>query len=390
MSGLDTGKATEGPKSDGLGVATHDSARSGAEATPAAREIDGEPSATAEIIVPVTPDTVQPVKAVPRTASPWRHSRKLRGARRTMRKPGARAQPAWIERLGAIPMPAIPGSVWLPWLGGALALVWVGATSLHPVGAHEQAIVTSPGAASPALGPGLAVSWPWPIGSAHVEDVTSVRHLALPDGDGEHLLLTRDGALVDLAYDVRWRIRDLRRFEQNLADPARTLPLAAQTAMRASVAETDFATALGTGRDTLAQGAARRLQAMLDAWQAGIVIDAVDIRRVDPPARLADALRTVAAARNDAATEATEARSWSHQLIVHAQAEASAFDRIEAQYRLAPAVIRRQMYYATMERVLSQSDKVIVDAPGVSTTLPPLAAPAADATGHGAKAGDGR
>jgi membrane protease subunit HflK len=235
------------------------------------------------------------------------------------------------------------------------------------------------------LGPGLALSWPWPLGSAHVVDVTSVRHLPLPDGDGEHLLLTRDGGLVDLAYDVRWRIRDLRRHDLGLADPDALLERAADTAMRASVAGSDFSAIMGAGRAGLGRRAAQRLQALLNRDQAGIVIDGVDIRRLDPPARFADTLRAVTAARNDAATEATQAQSWSRQLIVHAQGEAGAFDKVYAQYRQSPDVTRRQMYYATMERVLSQSDKVIVDAPGTVTALPPLPGP--DAPGGSTRAG---
>ena len=145
----------------------------------------------------------------------------------------------------------------------------------------------------------------------------------------------------------------------------------------------------GGGRDALGHAAARRLQTLLDRDEAGIVIDGIDIRRADPPARVADAWRAVAAARNDAATEATQAQSWSRQLIVHAQAEAGAFDKIYAQYRLAPEVTRREMYYATMERVLGQSDKVIVDAPGTALALPTPAESAAPAPVTPLKAGNG-
>lgn len=397
MSGLDTGKATEGPANDGLGVAKHDSPWGGPEAVsaavpaavPAARE--AEPVAADD----ETPVADAPVaKPAPRPASPWHHSRPKRAARRPVRKGatafGSMAAFGLLRHLGQISLPHFsppPGKVWAPWLGGALVLLWLGTTSLHRVGPHEQVIVSTFGATGPTLGPGLVVSWPWPIGSAHVTDVTSVRHLVSPDG--EHLMLTRDGGLVDLAYDVRWRISDLRRHDLGLADPAATLRLAAETAMRATVADRDFPAAIGGGRDALGHVAARLLQVLLDRDQAGIVVDGIDIRRADPPAHVADALRAVAAARSDAATEAMQAQSFSRQLIVHAQGEAGAFDKIYAQYRLAPEVLRREMYYATMERVLSQSDKVIVDAPGTVTTLPVLAAPTGEAPANVAKAGNG-
>ena len=387
MSGLDRGKATEGPANDGLGVAKQDSPWGGQEV---AREVD--PVGAGED----TPAADMPVaKPAPRPVSPWHHSRPKRPVRPAGRKgakaPGSMTASGLLQRVGQMARPHISlssGKAWAPWLGGALVLAWLGATSLHPVGPHEQAIVSTFGASGPTLGPGLAVSWPWPVGNAHVIDVTTVRHLAAPEGDGEHLLLTRDGGLIDLAYDVRWRISDLRRHELGLGDPAATLRLAAETAMRAAVAGRDFSAVIG-GRDSLGHGAAQQLQALLDRDHAGIVIDGIDIRRADPPGRVAEAFRAVVVARTEAATEAVQALSYSRQLIVHAQAEAGEFDRIDAQYRLAPDVIRREMYYATMERVLSQSDKVIVDAPGTVTNLPPLPAPNGEAGASVAKAGNG-
>jgi len=281
------------------------------------------------------------------------------------------------------------GRSWLPWLGGAAVVVWLGATSLHPVGAHEQAIVVTAGAWGQAQGPGLAVSWPWPVGSAMIEDVTSVRHLVMPDGEPDHLMMTRDGALIDVAYDVRWRIGDMREHALSLADPDAALRLAAENAMRATVAGMDFAgpALMGSGRETLGHDAAGRLQALLDHDHAGISVTGIDIRRADPPARVADALRAVTAARSDADAEALQAHSWSRQLVATAQGEAGAFDKVYEQYRHAPDVIRRQMYYATMERVLAQSDKVIVDAPGTTIAMPAPANPvlppkSGDANGH--------
>lgn len=385
MSGLDRGKATEGPANDGPGVAKHDIAWSGGETAPTIADPDAPvPDEAAPVLPP-------PAKPVQRAASPWHHSRPRRAARRGATAPGKGAVQKLFGKVGTINLPVIvppAGRSWWPWLGGAAALLWLAGTSLHPVGPHEQAIVTTFSAAGPAQGPGLAISWPWPISSAHIADVTGTRHLVIPDADGEHLLLTRDGGLVDLAYDVRWHVRDLHRLDFALADPDATLRLAAGAAMRSTLAGMDFVTATTTGRTALAQIAARRLQATLDGYQAGIAIDGIDLRRADPPARVADAVRAVAAARNDAATEAIDAQSWARQTIIHAEGEARAFDRIEAQYHLAPEVTRRQMYYATMDRVLSQSDKVIVDAPGVAVSLPPLPAP--DTQTHAAKAGDGR
>jgi|GEM_PF-154006 len=400
MNGLDPAKASHGPDNEVPGSAPPHNPRRGPDGTTATVLRDAEPAPEPPVAGAPDAADAQPVPgkgddATPPAKNPWHHSRPRRGAQRGPRR-GAAAPPGGLKGLlptfatgnlarhfGPIHLPHIRpplGRSWLPWVTGALAVVWLGATSLHPVGAHEQAIVVTAGAWGPALGPGLVVSWPWPIGSATIDDVTSVRHLVMPDGDGEHLILTRDGALIDVAYDVRWRISDLRAHALTLADPDAMLRLSSETAIRATLAGMDFATVMGagvagTGRDTLGHDAARRLQVMLDRDRAGIAVTGIDIRRADPPAHIADALRAVIAARGDAATEAMQAHSWARQLVVTAQGEAGAFDAVYDQYRHAPDVTRRQMYYATMERVLAQSDKVIVDAPGTTMALPPLIQP---------------
>ncbi|WP_353229945.1 protease modulator HflK [Novosphingobium sp.] len=381
MDGLDTGKATDGPADDGSGVAHHDGPRAAvAPDAPAADAVDGV-AASAPLRV--------------NAPGPWHHSRVRQPARSALRPvaplPGARAA-AWLARrlppVTLRPFGSGPASRWLPWLGGALVLAGLAATTVHPVGVQEQAIVATAGAWGPTLGPGLALSWPWPIGAVRIENVTGVRHLAVPDSGGEHLLLTRDGALADVAWDVRWRIRDLQAHALGLADPDLTLRLAADAAMRSVVASVDFAAVIGPGRATIGPAAAHRLQAMLDRDHAGIVIDGVDLRRADPPARAADAFRAVNTARSDAATEAVQAHSWARQTVTRASGDAAAFDKVHDQYARAPAVTRRQIYYATMERVLGQNTTVIVDAPGTTVTLPPPVPAGTDAA-HGGAATNG-
>jgi modulator of FtsH protease HflK len=78
----------------------------------------------------------------------------------------------------------------------------------------------------------------------------------------------------------------------------------------------------------------------------------------------------VSAAQQQAQSYLNDARAYALQLTAKAQGEAAAFDKVYAQYKLAPEVTRRRMYYETMERVLSKVDKTIVEAPGVQTYLP--------------------
>jgi len=109
----------------------------------------------------------------------------------------------------------------------------------------------------------------------------------------------------------------------------------------------------------------------------------VEIKKADPPTKVVDSFKEVAAAQQDAQSAVNRAQAWAQQLTARAQGEAAAFDKVYAQYKLAPVVTRRRMYYETMERVLSQTDKTIVETTGGVQTYLPLpeikrrAAPAA-------------
>jgi membrane protease subunit HflK len=112
------------------------------------------------------------------------------------------------------------------------------------------------------------------------------------------------------------------------------------------------------------------MQKVLDAYRSGILIQGVDIKKVDPPAKVVDAFKEVLAAQQDAQSDVNRAQAWAQQTTARAQGDATAFDKVYEQYKLAPEVTRRRMYYETMERVLSQTDKVIVETPGVTPYLP--------------------
>lgn len=199
-----------------------------------------------------------------------------------------------------------------------------------------------------------------PVGAdARVHQI--VVHQATP-------VLAHDGGLVVPQWTVRWRL--VEPHDAGLpADPEAVVRLAAGAAVDAAIAEAGSADAPGPGGPLLDSVAARRAQALLDAPRSGIVIDGLAITRLDPPAPLAPAMATLARARAAADAEREAARGWSEALITRARGDAEAFDRVYAQYRRAPAITRRQMYYATMERVLQQGHTVILAAPNARLQL---------------------
>jgi membrane protease subunit HflK len=112
------------------------------------------------------------------------------------------------------------------------------------------------------------------------------------------------------------------------------------------------------------------MQRILDGYRSGIQIQGVAIKQADPPDAVNDAFKQVTAAQQDAKSYINQANAYALQITAKAQGEATAFDKVYEQYRLAPEVTRRRMYYETMEQVLGKVDKTIVEAPGVTAYLP--------------------
>lgn len=263
------------------------------------------------------------------------------------------------------------GKSWVPLLiGGAVAALVV-MTSFHMLGPKEQGVVTILGKYSRTIDSGVNLTLPWPIEQVRVVDVSSFSVDMIPNDDKEKLMLTSDKSLVDLSYLVRWNIKDLKNYTFRLADPDETVREVAEAAMRASIAQITLNDALsGAGRAQIEGDVRERMQRILDVYRSGVSIQGVEIKKADPPARTKAAFDQVNVAQQEAERDRSEARAWAQQLIAGAQGDAASFDKVYEQYKLAPEVTKRRMYYETMERVLRDNDAVIADAPGVTSYLP--------------------
>ncbi len=263
------------------------------------------------------------------------------------------------------------GKSWYPLIIGGIALLWLAVSTVHMIGPKEEAVVTTFGKYSRTIEPGVSLTMPWPIQSVEVADVTSIQVDTIPEGDSEKLMLTSDQNLVDLSYLVRWNIKDLKLYTFRLAQPEESVRQVAETAMRASIAEVTLNQALsGAGRGEVEQSVRDRMQRLLDTYQSGVRIQGVEIKKADPPQKTLAAFQQVTAAQQDAQRDQSNARAWAQQLLARAQGDAAAFDKVYAEYKLAPEVTKRRMYYETMERVLNKNPKVIMESGGVAPFLP--------------------
>ncbi|WP_293880331.1 FtsH protease activity modulator HflK [Sphingomonas sp.] len=271
------------------------------------------------------------------------------------------------------------GSGKLPvWTGGplwkyaavGLLVIWIAFSCVHRIDPQERGVVTMFGKYSRTLEPGVSLTFPAPIERVQTIDVQNIRLIDIPDGAGEKLVLTRDENIIDLDYSIRWSIKDPELYLFQLADPDATIKAVAESAMRAAIANISLNDAIGSGRTGIEAEVTQRMQALLDGYRSGVKIQGVAVKNAGPPEAVNDAFKEVSAAQQAAQTSVNQANAQAQQVIARAQGEAAAFDRVYTQYKLAPEVTRRRMYYETMEDVLSRVDKTIVEPAGVTPYLP--------------------
>ena len=273
-------------------------------------------------------------------------------------------------------------------------------SGLYLVQPNEQAVVTTFGAYSRSAGPGLNYHLPAPIERVEKVPVTSLNRIDVggtreqPQSQ-ESLMLTGDENIVDLKFSVTWRVADAARFIFTISNPEGSVRAVAESAMREVVGRSPLDYILTRGRGEVQAEAAALMQQTLDSWGAGVSVVEVQIRNADPPAEVIAAFRDVFNASQDAESAENEANAYRNRVVNEARGdaaritqageayreqavreatgEASRFDQIYAEYRSAPAVTRERLYIETMQRVLRNSNKVIVDSNGATAPiiLPP-------------------
>jgi membrane protease subunit HflK len=267
-------------------------------------------------------------------------------------------------------LPGRPAGPFFKWAILGILLVWLVFTSTHIVAPGEQGVVTRFGRYTHTLSPGVGLTMPWPINRVQKIDVENIQTVDLGTTGTETLMLTGDQNIVDIAYSVRWNIREPELYLFELAQPDETIREVAESAMRAVVSGFTLNDTIGEGRGDIETRVQAVMQQVLNNYRSGVRIQGIAIKQADPPAAVNDAFKEVSAAQQEAQSYINQARAYALQLTAKAEGEATAFDKVYEQYSLSPDVTKRRMYYETMERVLANVDKTIVEPSGVTPYLP--------------------
>ena len=277
-----------------------------------------------------------------------------------------------------------------------IAAGWL-ATGFYRVQPDEQGVVLRFGAYDRTTANGLHYHWPAPIEAVFTPKVTVVNRIEIgyqsaglaAHGPGqrqvpeESLMLTGDENIVDINFTVFWLIKDAKAFLFNIRAPETTVKAAAESAMREVIGRTPIAQALAEGRGKIEQDTRDLLQQILDRYDAGIQITQVQLQKVDPPGPVIDAFRDVQRAladqerlrneadgytndiipraRGEAAQMVQQAEAYKQEIVARADGDTKRFLSVEEAYERAKDVTMRRMYIETLEAVLKNTNKVIID-----------------------------
>ena len=300
-----------------------------------------------------------------------------------------------------------------PIIVGLLIIVTLwGLSGLYRVLPDEQGVVLRFGKFVNTTQPGLNYHFPYPIESVITAKVTKVNRMdigfrserdsgfssgGVADVPEESLMLTGDENIVNIDFSVFWVIKDAGNFLFKIQDPEGTVKAAAETAMREVIARSNIQPILTEGRSVIETETQEIIQKILDEYTSGIQITQVQTQKADPPDQVIDAFRDVQAARADMERSKNEAEAYANdviprargeaqkilqaaeaykkEVVAKAEGEASRFLAIYNEYAKAKQVTQERMFLETMETVLGDINKIIIDKNSGSGVVPYLPLP---------------
>ena len=277
-----------------------------------------------------------------------------------------------------------------------IVLLWL-TTGLYRVQTNEQALKLIFGKYQDKVGEGLTWNWPAPIGSVEIVKVNLTRLVEIGNvespvrgrveprrSSNAHLMLTGDENIVDVRFSVFWQVQDPIAFRFKIRNPEESIRSGAESAMREVIGKTEMLFAMTQGRRRIEEETRMLLQQILDDYQSGVIITELALQRVDPPTpQVNAAFVDVQAARADKESLINQATAYRNEILPRAKGEASRivqqaegyraeivnraqgdaqrFVSVLTQYSQAKDITARRLMIETMEEVLRNTNKVLID-----------------------------
>jgi modulator of FtsH protease HflK len=283
--------------------------------------------------------------------------------------------------------------------------IWL-ASGFYRVLPDQEGVVLTFGKWTATTTPGLNWHWPTPIQSAYTPSVTrnnrveigyrtgADQRTASPrDLQSEATMLTGDENIVNIEFTVFWRVKDVGQYLFQVRDPGGLVKIVAESAMREVVGKGPIQQAFTEGRGRIETATQDVMQQLLDSYGAGVEVRQVQLQSVDPPQPVVDAFNDVQRAladrerarneaeaysndilpraRGDAQRLLQEAEGYKQEVTNRAQGDAKRFLSVYEAYRASKDVTTQRLYLETMEQVLKNTKKVIVDRASSSSGVVP-------------------
>lgn len=288
---------------------------------------------------------------------------------------------------------------------GALALIaliiWL-LSGIYIIDPAERGVVQRFGKYVATTLPGPHWHMPYPIEAVEKVNVEQIRNVEIgfrSDGlkqnvesvSREALMLTQDENIVDVRFSIQYRIKDAPDYLFNVRDPDFTLVQATESVVREVIGKSKMDFVLTEGRSEIAANTEKLTQTILDRYNSGLQVTSVNMQNAQPPEEVQDAFQDVVRSREDeqrlkneaesyandiiprargaAARMSEEANAYKARVIAEATGDASRFTQILQAYQQAPDVTRERLYLETMESVMSNTNKIMVDVPNGNNLL---------------------
>jgi len=270
-------------------------------------------------------------------------------------------------------------------------LLWL-LTGIYKVNSDENAVVLYFGKYFETTTPGLHFAIPKPIGKVIKVGVARINKEEFGFSsdinskkafDEESLMLTGDENIADIDFEVQWKIGNIEDYLFNIKNPQKTIRSAMESVMREIIANREIDDVLANKKFEIESEARNLLQNILNSYGSGIDVITVQLLRADPPKEVIDAFRDVQTAKADKERKINEAKSYSNDIIPKARGEAeeliqraeaykksiiakaegetARFEKIYHEYRLNRDITKKRIYIETMEEVMKNNDKIVMD-----------------------------
>ncbi len=273
-----------------------------------------------------------------------------------------------------------------------IALIFWLFTGVYTVGPDEVGVVQRFGKYIRMAQSGLNYHMPFPIETVKTPKVTEVKRIEIGfrtigknqyrTVERESLMLTGDENIVDAELIVQYKIKEPINYLFNFIGPELTMREASEASLRTVVGRHNIDEALTSGKLMIQEETKELLQSILDKYETGVQVVAVQLQDVSPPKQVIDSFKDVASAKEDKNRMINEAEGYRNNVIPKARGEAQSmileaegfresrisraegdvakFKAILKEYSKAKDVTRKRLYLEAMEEILPGLEKYIV------------------------------